>query len=477
MNELHWLTAAEIGAAYAARQLSPVELVRALLDRVAALDAQLHAFLRIDPQDILQAAQAAERELLAGRSRGPLHGVPVAVKDIIDVRGEVTTCHSKVMLQRSPAAEDAFIIARLREAGAILFGKTALHEFAIGGPAFDLPFPPARNPWNPRHHPGGSSSGAGAALAAGMVPLALGTDTGGSIRNPAAMCGVVGLKPTYGLVSRRGVFPLSFTLDHVGPMTRSVTDAALALDAIAGHDPGDPGSARAPDGGSFTRALEQGVRGLRIGFVRHFHERDVLASPQMAEALHDAAALLRREGAELREIELPPLQELVWPQRVVFHAEAWAVHKEWLRERPQDYAGITRRKLLPGAFLSAGDYVQAQQKRSEMIQAVERALAEVDLLLVANSFDTACAIDDADEAVRTYSRHARSPFNLTGHPAIAVMCGLSDQRMPLSLQLVGRAFDEATLLRAARAYERATPWHQQRPPATQPIASGNSPRP
>jgi aspartyl-tRNA(Asn)/glutamyl-tRNA(Gln) amidotransferase subunit A len=464
MSGLGWLTAAEIGTAYAQHRLSPVEVVRALLERAARHDPQLNAFIRLDGEQVLRDAREAERELLAGRRRGPLHGVPVAVKDIIDVAGEATTCHSKIMLEHVARA-DACVITRLREAGAILFGKTALHEFAIGGPAFDLPFPPARNPWNPRHHPGGSSSGAGSALAAGLVPLALGTDTGGSIRNPAAMCGIVGLKPTYGVVSRRGVFPLSYTLDHVGPMARTVTDAALALDAMSGHDPLDPSSVPAQAPGGYGAALEQGARGLRIGFVRHFHEQDLTASPQMAQALDAAADLLRREGAQVRDIVLPPLQEFTWPQRVIFQAEAWAVHKQWLRERPQDYAGISRRKLLPGAFLSAGDYVHAQQKRGLMVQAIEQAFRTVDVLLVANSLDTACRIDDPDEAVRTYSRHARSPFNLTGHPAIGLMCGLSSEGMPLSLQLVGRAFDEATLLRAARAYERAAPWSEQRPPS------------
>jgi aspartyl-tRNA(Asn)/glutamyl-tRNA(Gln) amidotransferase subunit A len=461
MKDLCWLTAAEIGAAYAARSLSPVELVRALLERVAAQDPQLNAFIRLDAGQVLEAAGVAERELLAGRSRGPLHGVPIAIKDIVDVAGQATTCHSKLMLDHV-AGQDAGVVTRLRAAGAILFGKTALHEFAIGGPAFDLPFPPARNPWNRDHHPGGSSSGSGAALAAGMVPLALGTDTGGSIRNPAGICGLVGLKPTYGRVSRSGVFPLSFTLDHVGPMSRTVTDAALALEAMAGQDPRDPSSVRATAAGCRER-LEQGARGLRIGFVRHFHEQDQQASPEVAAALDAAAALLRREGAEVREIRLPPLQQFTWAQRVIFHAEAWAVHRKWLSERPADYAGISRRKLLPGAFLGAGDYVQAQQQRARMVAAVEHAFTEVDVLLTVNSLDTPCRIDDAEESVRTYARHARSPFNLTGHPAIAVMCGMSGNGFPLSLQLVGRAFDEATLLRAARAYERATPWHGLRP--------------
>src|SRR5690348_16190902 len=233
-RDLHWLTAAELASGYAAGKLSPVEVVTALLQRVDELDPQFNAFIKLDREAVLAAARDAEREIRAGRQRGPLHGVPVGIKDIIDVAGDVTTCHSKIFM-KNVARADAEVVRRLRAAGAILFGKLSLHEFAIGGPSFDLPFPPARNPWNRDHHPGGSSSGSGAALAAGFLPLALGTDTGGSIRNPAGTCGVVGLTPTYGLVSRRGVFPLAFTLDHIGPMARTVQDTALALDVLAGY--------------------------------------------------------------------------------------------------------------------------------------------------------------------------------------------------------------------------------------------------
>jgi aspartyl-tRNA(Asn)/glutamyl-tRNA(Gln) amidotransferase subunit A len=462
MNDLHWLTAAEIGEAYAARRLSPVELVQALLDRISAHDSQLNAFIAVDGEAALDEARQAEREILAGRVRGPLHGVPVGIKDIIDVAGQPTTCHSKIMLD-NVAREDAPVISRLRAAGAIMLGKLSLHEFAIGGPSFDLPFPPARNPWNVDHHPGGSSSGSGAALAAGFVPLALGTDTGGSIRNPAGTCGVAGLKPTYGLVSRRGVFPLAFTLDHIGPMARSVRDIALALDALAGHDAGDPGSVATPHR-HFGADLTRGIRALRIGFVRHFHESDAVGHPEVIAALTEVARVLAKEGADVREVRLPPLQELAGVQRVIMLAESWAIHAKWLRERPGDYAQTSRAKLLGGAFVTSGDYVHAQQLRTRMMAAVDDAMRDVDVLLTASSFDPACRIDDAVELARTYPRQARSPFNLTGHPALAMMSGLSQTGLPLSVQFVGRAHGEVTLLRAAAAYERATKWHTRRPP-------------
>jgi aspartyl-tRNA(Asn)/glutamyl-tRNA(Gln) amidotransferase subunit A len=463
MSDVHWLTAAELSAAYAARRISPVELVRALLDRISAHDSKINAFINLDATAALDAAREAEKEILAGRARGPLHGVPVGIKDIIDIAGLPTTCHSKLMLD-NVAREDAPVIARLRAAGAILLGKLALHEFATGGPSFDLPFPPARNPWNLDHHPGGSSSGSGAALAAGFVPLALGTDTGGSIRNPAGSCGLVGLKPTYGMVSRRGVFPLSFTLDHVGPMARSVRDIALTLDAISGHDARDPGSAAVSYRLSGAE-LERGAHGLRVGYVRHFHETDMIADPQVAAALDEVARTLKQEGATVRDITLPPLHEIAGVQRVIMQAESWAIHAAWLRKRPGDYAESTRRKLMSGAFLSAGDYVHAQRHRPQMIDAIDAVLREVDVLLTTNSMDPACRIDDAESLARTYPRQARSPFNLTGHPALAMMCGRSKAGLPLSVQFVGRAHDEVTLLRAAAAYERATQWHTQRPPA------------
>jgi aspartyl-tRNA(Asn)/glutamyl-tRNA(Gln) amidotransferase subunit A len=458
----HWLGVAEAAHAIAARELSPVELLASLLQRIETLDPLLHAFIRLDAAAAMNAARAAETEIAAGRSRGTLHGVPIGVKDIIDVAGLPTTCHSKILLD-NVAQQDAAVVARLRQAGAIIIGKLSTHEFAIGGPSFDLPFPPARNPWNPEHHPGGSSSGSGAGVCAGLFPGALGSDTGGSVRNPASACGIVGLKPTYGLVSRRGVFPLSFTLDHVGPLTRTVADAALMLDAMAGHDAADPGSAATPAHG-FDRLLDRGVRDLRVGFVRHFHEVDMPAHPETTAALEDVARVLQSEGAEVRTVTLPTLNEFAGINRVILCSEAWSIHAPWLRSRPGDYGQLARRRLMPGAFMAAGDYVGAQRRRLQVIAAVEDALRDVDVLLCGSSMDPASRIEDAAETARTYSRQARTPFNVTGHPALAMMSGLSSNGLPLSVQFVGRYFDDATVLRVAAAYERATQWHQRKPP-------------
>src|SRR4051794_6499898 len=399
MSDLQWLSAAEAARAIASRELSPVELMQALLDRIERLDPKLNVFIRLDGDAALAAARAAEAEIASGRPHGPLHGVPVGIKDIIDVAGLPTTCHSKILID-NVASADAVCVARLRGAGAIVLGKLSTHEFAIGGPSFDLPWPPARNPWNPDHHPGGSSSGSGAGVAAGLFPIALGSDTGGSVRNPASAGGIVGLKPTYGLVSRRGVFPLSFTLDHVGPLTRTVADNALMLQAIAGHDPLDPGSAAASVG-HYAAALESGVRGLRFGFIRHFHEADLPADPEVATALDNVARTLQSLGAEVRDIRLPTLGEFGAVNRVILQSEAWAIHAPWLRERPQDYGKLARRRLLPGAFYGAGDYVRAQRGGLKMIAAVEAVLGEVDVLLGGSARAPPSRLDNLAETERT----------------------------------------------------------------------------
>ena len=437
------LGATELLQHYAAGTLSPVTVVQDLLDHIARHEPRIHAFTRLDGE----AALATARHLAAGPPRGRLHGVPVGIKDIIDVAGLPTTCHSRVLLD-NVATDDAACVARLRAEGAIILGKLSTHEFAIGGPSFDLPFPPARNPWNTARHPGGSSSGSGAGLAAGFFLLALGTDTGGSVRNPATACGIVGLKPTYDRVSRHGVFPLAWSLDHVGPMARNVADAALLLDVI--QDPGQP---------SAGAAVAQGAAGLRIGFVRHFHTTDTPATQDVAQALEAAAEVLRRLGAEVTEAVLPPLGEYAAANRVIMNAEAWSVHQAWLRGRPEEYGQLGRQRLLPGAFLSAGDLLAAMRRRAALIAATVAAMAGFDVLMCASSMEPSCAIDDAAEVARSYPRHARAPFNLTGQPALAMMCGLTGDRMPIGVQFAGRVHDDATVLRVAAAFERATPWH------------------
>jgi aspartyl-tRNA(Asn)/glutamyl-tRNA(Gln) amidotransferase subunit A len=454
MSELHWMSANAAAAAIANRDMSPVELVKALLGRIERLDPRLNVFIRVDAEAALKEARATEAELAQGRLRGALHGVPVGIKDIIDVSGLPTTCHSKIFENGVAATADAECVARLRAAGAIILGKLSTHEFALGGPSFDLPWPPARNPWNRDHHPGGSSSGSGSGLAAGFFPMALGTDTGGSVRNPASACAIVGTKPTYGLVSRRGVFPLAFTLDHVGPMARTVADNALLLGVLAGYDPLDPASAPSLQSCDYTKTLEHGVRGLRIGFVRHFHETDMPADPEVAAGLDRVALALRSEGADVVDVTLPALEDFAAVNRVILQSEAWSIHAEWLRNRPQDYGRLARRRLMSGAFIGAGDYVLASRRRSQMIAEVEAALREVDILLCASAMDPPCRIEDPAAVERTYMRQARTPFNVTGHPALAMATGLSRDGLPLAVQFVGRYFDEATVLRMARAWER-----------------------
>jgi aspartyl-tRNA(Asn)/glutamyl-tRNA(Gln) amidotransferase subunit A len=453
----HWLEAAELAAAYRARRTVPTEIVQALLDRTAALDPKIHAFIRVDAERAMDAARAAEAEMAAGAWRGPLHGVPVGVKDVIDVAGLPTTGNSKILLDNMPA-QDADVVARLRATGAIVLGKLNTHEFAIGGPSFDLPFPPPRNPWHLDHHVGGSSSGSGAGLSGGLFPLALGTDAGGSVRHPAGRCGVVGLKATFGRLSRRGVLPVDYTQGDVGPMARSVRDAALMLDAM---DEG--GTARRPDGGSFAAGLGGSVKGLRVGFVRHFHETDVVADPEVTAAIDRAAAVLRDCGAEIRDVTLPPLTEFVGVNRVLLYSEVWAACGDMLRTRARDLCELNRRRMLAGAFLSGADYIQAQRARGVMIAAVNDVFREVDILLTASALDPTCRLEDPETMARTYSRQAWLPFNVTGHPAIVLMAGLSKNGLPLSVQFVGPAFCEDRLVTLAGAYEQAAGWYGMRP--------------
>ena len=436
--------------------MSPVAQARAAIARINAADHLLDAFITVTPARAMAEARMLEARLAEGEAPGPLAGIPYALKDIYDTAGIRTTCHSKLRENHVPA-EDCHVAERLRAAGAVLVGKTGTHEFAIGGPSFDLPFPPARNPWNRDHVPGGSSSGSAAAVAAGMVRFAMGSDTGGSIRHPAAYCGVVGLKPTYGRVSRRGVFPLSWTMDHCGPLARSVRDAALALRAVAGHDPLDPGSAAVPVP-DYLADIEVGVAGLRIGVPRAWFAALPGADPQALAAIKRTAALLREAGARVEDVALPDFALFAACGRVILAAEAFAVHARDLRERPRDYGRVAFQRLALGATITAPELVQAMRLRRELTDAVSDALARHDALLTANVLIPAPRFDALPDAMAAAAPMQMIQFNVTGHPALALPVGLHESGLPLGVQLAGRAFDEATLLRIGRAVERLTGW-------------------
>jgi aspartyl-tRNA(Asn)/glutamyl-tRNA(Gln) amidotransferase subunit A len=451
------------------RALSPVEYLSAFLSRIDRYDGALSAFITVDRDGAVAAAQAAEREIGQGRWRGVLHGIPVALKDIFDVKGQRTSAHSRVRMDHV-AARDGFVVRRLREAGAVLIGKTALHEFATGGPSFDLPWSPARNPWNIGCHPGGSSSGSGVAVAAGFAPVALGTDTGGSVRNPATACGVVGVKPTYGVVSRAGAFPLSFSLDHVGVLTRANADNAIVLEALIGRDPDDPSSVSHP-AADLQSDLRKAIKGLRLGILEEF---GAAASGEIRAAFDACLRVFAGLGAELVPLKLPPLDSYVGCGRLILQAEAYAVHEHWLKTRIGDYGQRGRTRLLPGAFLSAADYVRGQQMRTQLTRAFADTIATVDAALCVSSHELPCAIDDEAEIDRTYDRQARTPFNLTGTPAISIPMGFSQSGLPIGLQVVSAAFAESTMYRVAQAYEAATDWHLRRPDLDAALATAQS---
>jgi len=453
-------TLAEAGRLIAAGELSPVALTEAALARAAVLNERLAAFIEITADRARAAATRAEREIKGGRRRGPLHGIPYGLKDIYDAAGLRTTAHSRLLLD-NVAAEDAATTARLETAGMVLIGKLATHEFATGGPAWDLPFPPARNPWNPAHFTGGSSSGSGAAVAAGILPLAMGSDTGGSIRLPAAYCGTVGLKPTYGRVSRRGIVPLCYSLDTAGPLTWTVEDAALALQALAGHDPRDPGSADLPVP-DYRATLRAGVAGLRIGYAHSFNGDGKVGAEQVA-ALDAAAEVLKRLGAEVVEVTLPPNDHFQACARTISHSESFAIHARDLQTRPELYARVTRERLSLGAFVTARQYVQAQRLRRILARRVDTLLERCDALLTAIIPGPAPVLENTDVNPWRNPQPLASVFNVTGHPCVAQPCGFAANGLPLSLQFVGRAFDEAMVLRVGHAYEHAAGWTAKRP--------------
>ena len=455
-----FLTIAELGRLYDQRELSPVEVTRSLLDRVAAHDAKLHSFIQVTPEAALAEAQAAERELMAGRRRGPLHGIPYALKDIVETAGIPTTGHSKLCRDYVPAA-DAHLVTLLKAGGAVLMGKLATWEFALGGPSWDLPWPPARNPWNPDYLPGGSSSGASAAVAAGFVPGAVGTDTGGSIRGPAAVCGIAGLKPTYGRVSRRGVFPNTFTMDHCGPLTRSAGDIALFLQVIAGFDAEDPGSEDVPVP-DYRAALTGRIEGLRFGLIEHWYAQG--AHPDLVPAISAAVEVLRGLGAVVEPVQLSSLRDYTDCKTTISIAELYSIHEKDLKTRPQDFGRILRNRVLPGALIRAEDYVQALRWRAVLAREQALTLKRFDALLTAGALNVADPADPNQPDRLVSSPSITMPFSVGGLPALAIPCGFSRaEGLPLSLQIAAAPMAEPTVLRIAHAYQQATDWHRRHP--------------
>ncbi|MCW5738200.1 MAG: amidase [Enhydrobacter sp.] len=461
MSEI--LTIAEAAKQIAAKKLSPVDLARTHLDRIKRLDPQLNAFLMVTEERALADAKAAEARQMSGALRGPLDGIPIAHKDIYNTAGIRTTAHSKLLEDNVPT-RDAHTVKKWADAGTVMLGKLSTHEFAFGGPSFDLPWPPARNPWNREHFTAGSSSGTGAAVAAGLTLGGTGSDTGGSIRGPAALCGIAGIKPTYGLSSRAGILPLAFSLDHAGPMAWTSEDCALLLQGMAGHDPEDPASVDRPVA-NFTAELGKGVKGLRIGVVRHFFETDHRASDATRAGIDAALDFFRKEGAEVRDITLSPAADYHAVGYLLMINEAFSLHAPWMRERFHDYGELFRDRVALAATFSGADIVQATRRRRLLCREMAAAMADLDIIVSASQPGEAPRIDDAAKAKWTNMEKPSftMPCNVTGFPAISLCTGFGAGGLPVSMQLAGKPFTEPTLFRAAHAYETATPWRNKRP--------------
>jgi aspartyl-tRNA(Asn)/glutamyl-tRNA(Gln) amidotransferase subunit A len=465
-DELADLPLVEVAAKIRARELSPVEVTRAALERIAALDGVLNAFVTVLEEGALAAARDAEAEIAAGRYRGPLHGVPVSVKDLFWTEGIRTTASSRVLADHVPN-EDATIVRRLREAGAILIGKTNMLEFAYA--AVHPDFGPTPNPWDLRRSSSGSSSGSAVAVAAGMGYGSIGSDTGGSIRLPASYCGIVGLKPTYGRVSRHGAIPVSWSCDHVGPLTRTVADCAAVLGAIAGEDERDTTSARLPVP-DYLAALGEDVAGKRIGVADAYLRQSV--DGEVLRLVETAIAQFERLGATVVEVAPPPPAEAVPALLAILTPEATVYHLPWLRERPGDYSQAVRERLELGAITPAVSYIQGQRVRRRFTDDFLAAMAGVDLMAMPTGPTAATPLEgdlvtseEADPALLASLINFTGPFDLTGFPAVSILCGFTAGGLPVGLQLVGKPFAEDSLLAAAHAYEQATEWHRRLPTA------------
>jgi len=448
------------------RQLSSLELTRAYLQRIERLNPRLRAYITVTSDDAERQARQADAELASGAYHGPLHGIPLGIKDLFDVGGVPTTFGSKI-LKANVATEDAALVADLKHAGAVILGKHNLHEFAFGITSENPHFGAVRNPWNTDRVPGGSSGGTAAAVAAGLCAAGIGSDTGASIRAPASFCGVVGLKPTYGRVSRRGGLPLAWSLDHAGPITRSVADCAVVLQATAGHDPLDPGSADVPVP-DFSEHLHAGISGLRIGIPREYFFE--LVEPEVDQLVRAAIDVLAGLGARVEEVSLPHVLHAQVAGNVIMSTESAAWHAEWLRERPEDYGSDVLARIRGGQLIRAVDYLASQQMRTLIQADFRQAFEHVDVVvsptvpLVAPPIGRTLEPGGPLNVVpRSIANRATVPCNLTGMPAISIPCGFSEG-LPVGLQIMAPAFAEPLVLRAAAAYEVASPWRAQRPP-------------
>jgi aspartyl-tRNA(Asn)/glutamyl-tRNA(Gln) amidotransferase subunit A len=463
--DLCGLTIARAAKALRARELSPLELTESYLRRIDRLNPRVNAYITVTAERALADARRATEAFAAGEIRGPLHGIPVALKDLYETAGIRTTGGAKIHADHVPT-RDCPVARRLREAGTVLLGKLNTHEYAYGVTTNNPHFGPTRNPWDLERIPGGSSGGSGAAIAAGLATATMGTDTGGSIRMPASVCGVVGLKPSYGRVSKAGVLPLSYLFDHAGPITRTVEDAALVLNAIAGYDPADASSVRVPVE-DFTAALGAGVRGLRIGVPRdYFFWR---LEDEVAEAVECALGELRGLGADVRDVEIPGVEAGVAATFGLVLAEAQAIHAESMRTRPADF-GADVRELLSLPAAGAPALMHALRARDALTEAMRSVLESVDVLVTPTTPITAARIGQnavrtggVDQPVLTAMIRCTAPFNATHLPALSLPCGFTSAGLPVGLQIAGRPFGEATVLRAGHAYEQATDWHARTP--------------
>lgn len=454
-SELPFIPVFELSRLLARRQVSPVDLVTALLDRIDRYDDTLKSYIAVCRESALEAAQRAERDLMRGWRRGPLHGIPLSVKDISQTRGVRTTAHSRTLLDFVPD-EDATHVGLLLRAGMILLGKTNTTEFACGNMNV---VGMARNPWSLAHYTGGSSAGSANAIVAGLAVAATGSDTGGSIRVPASFCGIVGLKPTYGRVSRHGVIALSWSLDHAGPMTRTVRDCAMLLNVMAGYDPRDPNSARVPVP-DFTEGLTKGVKGLVLGVPpnHYFGELDADVEAAVRRALRTLEGL----GARLEPVALPHAGDLQPIYSVIMAAEAFGAHASRLRSQWAEYGPRARRRIACGAFYSAAEYQQAVQIRQMWIQELDEVMQRVDALVMPTLPYPAFTLE-TQQAGPPDSSWGTRQFNLSGHPAVSIPCGFTSAGLPVGLQIAAKAFDEATMFRVAYAYEQETRWYERRP--------------